>query len=87
MGSCVEKLSLKKEFELVNEFFLYKIILIFNLIVGLVKTFISRVVLFEVEIILKLDLEDTIFFIFFYFQVFLISVLVRFHNLIWSKFY
>ena len=83
MGSCVEKLSLKKEFELVNEFFLYKIILIFNLIVGLVKTFISRVVLFEVEIILKLDLEDTIFF----FQVFLISVLVRFHNLIWSKFY
>ena len=62
MGSCVEKLSLKKEFELVNEFFLYKIILIFNLIVGLVKTFISRVVLFEVEIILKLDLEDTIFF-------------------------
>jgi hypothetical protein len=82
MGSCVEKLSLKKEFELVNEFFLYKIILIFNLIVGL-----GRLVLFEVEIILKLDLEDTIFFIFFYFQVFLISVLVRFHNLIWSKFY
>lgn len=57
MGSCVEKLSLKKEFELVNEFFLYKIILIFNLIVGL-----GRLVLFEVEIILKLDLEDTIFF-------------------------
>ena len=82
MGSCVEKLSLKKEFELVNEFFLYKIILIFNLIVGL-----DRLVLFEVEIILKLDLEDTILFIFFYFQVFLISVLVRFHNLIWSKFY
>jgi hypothetical protein len=78
MGSCVEKLSLKKEFELVNEFFLYKIILIFNLIVGL-----GRLVLVEVEIILKLDLEDTIFF----FQVFLISVLVRFHNLIWSKFY
>jgi hypothetical protein len=87
MGSWVEKLSLKKEFELVNEFFLYKIILIFNLIIGLGKNFISRVVLFEVEIILKLDLEDTIFFIFFYFQVFLISVLVRFHNLIWSKFY
>jgi hypothetical protein len=70
MGSCVEKLSLKKEFELVNEFFLYKIILIFNLIVGLVKTFISRVVLFEVEIILKLDLEDTIFFYFFLFSSF-----------------
>jgi hypothetical protein len=48
MGSCVEKLSLKKEFELVNEFFLYKIILIFNLIVGLGKNFISRLVLFEV---------------------------------------
>jgi hypothetical protein len=59
MGSWVEKLSLKKEFELVNEFFLYKIILIFNLIVGL-----DRLVLFEVEIILKLDLEDTIFLFF-----------------------